>query len=184
MNVYDFDETIYDGDSTRDFFVFCLFKHKKIFFLLPYIIYNFILYFFKIQNKTNTKEKFYKFLLFCDIDNDLEEFWIKNSFKIKKFYYEKQKEDDVIISASPEFLLEPIINKLKIKYLYASRVDKFTGKYFGNNCHGQEKVNRFYENFPSGVIDEFYSDSYSDLPLAKISKKSFLVKGNKISKWL
>ena len=29
MNVYDFDKTIYDGDSTADFYLFSLRRHKK-----------------------------------------------------------------------------------------------------------------------------------------------------------
>ena len=65
----------------------------------------------------------------------------------------------------------------------ASNVDKFTGKYDGINCHGKEKVRRFYEVWPDGVIDDFYSDSYSDDPLARISKRAFLVKGDKLLKW-
>ena len=34
MNVYDFDKTIYDGDSTADFYLFSLGRHKKILTLL------------------------------------------------------------------------------------------------------------------------------------------------------
>ena len=65
----------------------------------------------------------------------------------------------------------------------ASKVDKKTGKYEGINCHGKEKVRRFYEMFPNGKIDDFYSDSYSDSPLAEISKKAFLVKGDELKDW-
>ena len=35
MNVYDFDKTIYGGDSTADFYLFSLKRHKKSSFLLP-----------------------------------------------------------------------------------------------------------------------------------------------------
>lgn len=35
MNVYDFDKTIYYGDSTADFYLFCLKRHKKILTLAP-----------------------------------------------------------------------------------------------------------------------------------------------------
>ena len=45
---------------------------------------------------------------------------------------------------------------------------------------GEEKVKRFYEIYPKEIIDEFYSDSYSDLPLANISKKAFLIKKGQI----
>ena len=96
----------------------------------------------------------------------------------------QKKSDDVIISASPEFLLEPIIKKLDISTLIASRVDKHTGLYDGINCHGKEKVRRFYEVFPDGKIDEFYSDSYSDTPLAEIADKAYIVKGEELSEWI
>ena len=113
----------------------------------------------------------------------MEEFWNIHKYNIKAFYYETQQEDDVIISASPYFLLEPIIKELGIKHLMASNVDKFTGKYSGINCHGKEKVRRFYEVWPDGVIDDFYSDSLSDSPLAEISKTAYMVKGHDLFPW-
>ena len=42
---------------------------------------------------------------------------------------------------------------------------------------------RFYQKFPNGIIDEFYSDSYSDEPMAKLAKKSFIVSKDVIKKW-
>ena len=40
-----------------------------------------------------------------------------------------------------------------------------------------------YEKFKDCEIEEFYSDSKSDTPMAEISKKAFLVDGNKIYIW-
>ena len=125
----------------------------------------------------------YRFLHYVDIDKDLGDFWESHKDNIKGWYYKNQQPDDVIISASPEFLLKPICKELGIKYLMASKVNQTTGIYDGINCHGKEKVRRFYEKFPKGEIDEFYSDSYSDSPLADISKKAFLVKGNELKNW-
>ena len=59
-----------------------------------------------------------------------------------------------------------------------------SGKYSGVNCHGKEKVKRFYEAFPDGKIDNFYSDSYSDSPLAEIAEKAFMVDGDKVEGWI
>ena len=39
INVYDFDKTIYNGDSTIDFYLFCLKKKFSIILLLPLQIY-------------------------------------------------------------------------------------------------------------------------------------------------
>jgi HAD superfamily phosphoserine phosphatase-like hydrolase len=184
MNVYDFDKTIYNGDSTADFYLFSLKRHKKIITLAPSLISAFIKYYvFKKGTKTDFKQVMYRFLRFCDTDRDIEDFWDINRRKIKKYYLNQKKDDDVIISASPEFLLEPIMSILNIKTLMASRVDKHTGLYDEINCHGKEKVRRFYEKFPNGKIDEFYSDSYSDSPLAEIAGKAYIVKGEKLSEW-
>ena len=89
---------------------------------------------------------------------------------------------DVIISASPEFLLNPICNQLGVSML-ATRVDNKTGLFNGENCHGEEKVRRFYEAYPNGEVDEFYSDLYCDTPLARIAQKAYIVKGEKLTPW-
>lgn len=184
MNVYDFDKTIYDGDSTADFYIFSLKRHKKILLLAPSLIGAFLkFYVFKIGTKTHFKEKMYRFLTYCDLEKDIPDFWERHIGRIKNFYKNQQKPDDVIISASPYFLLEPACKSLGITHLLASNVDKNTGKYNGINCHGEEKVRRYREKFGNAEINEFYSDSYSDTPLAKISNKAFIVKGEELSEW-
>lgn len=184
MNVYDFDKTIYDGDSTADFYFFSLKRHKKILLLTPSLFSAFVkFYIFKKGTKTQFKEKMYRFLKYCDLKKDIADFWTINIKKIKPFYKTQQRDDDVIISASPEFLLIPACKDIGINCLMASVVDERTGKYSGINCHGEEKVRRFREKFENAEIDEFYSDSYSDTPLAKIAKSAFIVKGDKITEW-
>lgn len=183
MNVYDFDKTIYDGDSTVNFYKFCIRKRPSILKYLPMQLWAFFMYFIKVYDKTTMKQNFYRFLQgIDDVDLLLEKFWEKNMPKIKPWYIEQKRHDDVIISASPEFLLEIPCNILKVKMM-ASRVCKKTGKYDGANCHGSEKVSRFYKEFSNGKIDEFYSDSYSDTPLAEIADKSYMVDKNKIFSW-
>lgn len=184
MNVYDFDNTIYSGDSTLDFYFFCLKKYPHILITLPNQLYGAICYKMKKCSKTEFKERFYCFLpLLNNIDDLLKSFWDKKKLKIKDFYLNQKEINDVIISASPTFLLEPICKKLNIKYLIASNVDKYTGKYTGINCYGEEKVKRFKSIFPLNSIDNFYSDSLSDTPLAKYAKHSFLVSNTSINNW-
>lgn len=180
-NVYDFDKTIYDGDSTQNFFFYLLKKQPKIMIYLPKQIYYLVLFYTGKMEKTKAKEKFYMcFNGVKNIEKEVENFWDKNIFKIKKFYYDTQKDNDIIISASPEFLLRPICDRLNIKYLIASKVDKNTGKYTGANCYGEEKVKRLNEEIPNTIINEFYSDSISDAPLANIAKTAYMVLGNRI----
>ncbi|MBQ4129240.1 MAG: HAD-IB family phosphatase [Ruminococcus sp.] len=183
MNVYDFDNTIYKGDSTRDFYLFCLKKHKKILLLLPSLGLEALKYYvFKIGNKTEFKEKMYAFLKFCDTQIDIKEFWDSHLCNIKEWYLKQKNADDVIISASPQFLLKPLEEKLNITVI-ASDVDSKSGKYNGINCYYDEKVRRFFEIYPNGHIEYFYSDHYSDEPLAKIADKAFIVDGDNILEW-
>lgn len=94
-----------------------------------------------------------------------------------------KKYDDLVISASPFFLLECICDRLQIKYLIASPVNCRTGEFEGANCYGEEKVTAFLERFSGSVIDEFYTDSVSDAPLAMRASRSYLVKKDAITPW-
>ena len=184
MNIYDFDKTIYDGDSTADFYFRCLRKYPKILFTVPAMLWALILYFIGLRSKTQFKEIMYRFLLYVpDIDSEVESFWDVHHDRLKDYYRDTKKADDIVISASPEFLLEPISKRLGFGKLIASRVDKHTGKYTGENCWGQEKVNRLYDECGISECEAFYSDSLSDTPLANIAKQAYIVKGQELIDW-
>jgi len=184
MNVYDFDKTIYDGDSTLDFYLYNLKKNPLLIRYIFLQVFALALYILKIKDKEYFKEKFYSFLNgIKDIDFEISLFWKKNEKKIKEWYLKQYKSNDLIISASPEFLLSPISKKLKFK-LIASKVNKKNGNLLGKNCYGREKVFRFNEIYIDKKIDKFYSDSKSDKYLKEIAKKAFLVNKNDIKEWL
>lgn len=185
MNVYDFDETIYDGDSTVDFYFYCLRTYPlTILRSLPSLTAGAVLYLFGALDKTGFKQRFYRFLRgIPDIDQAVDSFWDRHIGHIKPWYQEAHQDTDVIISASPEFLLFPACRQLQITHLYASKVDRHTGVYTGVNCHGKEKVRRYREVFGDAPIDSFYSDSLSDTPLAELAAKSYLVKGSRLLPW-
>jgi phosphoserine phosphatase len=88
-----------------------------------------------------------------------------------------------VSSASPEFLIRPACAKLGIGCVMGSPVDKHTGHFYGPNCHGQEKVKRFHARFPGAKIEEFYSDSHSDDPLAALAERAYLVSGEQLLPW-
>ena len=181
FTVYDFDGTIYDGDSTLDFIKFLINKKKSIIFHLPKMFIYLIKYKLKIISKEIMKECFFEvFNKFDDVDELVKEFWDKNEFKLKYFFIKKKShKNDIIASASPEFLLEPISKKYKVKDLFASPVDKKNGKYNGLNCHGVEKVRLINNKYQGCVIEEMYSDdSKADKPLLELANKSYIVKKN------
>lgn len=185
INVYDFDDTIYHGDSSIDFFLFCLKKRKIKFSLLVVIFYYTILYICKKITTKKYKEIFFSFLKDVeDIDNLVLLFWTNHKDRLKPNMLDilSKNKNNYIISASPEFLLKSIIEKYHA-VLIATKMDKMTGKIEGENCNKEEKVRRLNKVCPKYEIVEFYSDSFKDLPLARLSKKPYMVNKNKIEPW-
>jgi len=110
-------------------------------------------------------------------------FWENNaSWMLKPWYLAQKKPDDIIISASPVFLLEPICRQLGVR-LISTGVHPEKGRVQGFTCRGAEKVRRLREEYGDIEIGNFYSDSLSDTPLAELAKKAWLVTGDKIEPW-
>ena len=182
MNVYDFDNTVIRGDSSFLFYVWCLRRHPKIVRRLPGVAYHAVKYLKK--DKQHFKQHMFGYLNdLTDPEKEVSAFWDRNIRRVKPYYMQGKRDDDVIISASPLFLVAPAMARLGVKAVIASPVDMRTGVYGGLNCHGKEKVRRFLEEYPDAAIDGFYSDSLSDAPLAQLAKKAFLVKGNELLPW-
>lgn len=182
MNVYDFDKTIFRGDSTARFYVYCLRKNPKIFKRVPRLGWEALTLLKK--DKQRFKQHMFGFLTdLSDPEQMISDFWDREIGRIKPWYLKQKKNDDLIISASPEFLIRPAMARLGVKNVLASPVDLLTGLYGGMNCHGEEKVSRYRIYARGARIDEFYSDSLSDAPMARMSQKAFLVKGNRITPW-
>lgn len=183
MKVYDFDGTIYDGDSTADFILFCLRRRPALLRFLPKQVWGLLLYAAGIYKKERMKEHLYTFFQGIeDIDGEVEAFWNVHLEKVKPWYLEQKQESDCIISASPEFLLEPVAQRLGFK-LIASRVSSKTGLYEGLNCHGSEKVVRFEAVHGAAAVDAFYSDTASDTPMALRAAEAFRVRRHEVMPW-
>ena len=185
MNTYDFDKTIFYPDSSACFYKYCLKKHSSaVLKTLPKTAFMAIKYALgKIKTK-ELKEQLFSFLASIeDIDAVVAEFWKGHMDGIGDWYLEQKNDDDIIISASPYFLLEPVVcGELGVK-LIATPMDKKTGRIIGNNCHDVEKVRRFYEEYPDAHTENFYSDSLSDSPMAEIADNAYMLTKHKLSPW-
>lgn len=185
MNVYDFDNTIYDGESVVDFFLFYCKKDKSLLKHIPSVFLALLKY---KQGKTTIEAALSKYGKQVgefyrnnpDIEADMELFWDSHMHKIKPFYKELQTEDDLIISGSPEFSLDIICKRLGIKRYIGSIIEKDGS--IPRLCIREAKVKAFFESYPHTEIENFYTDSVNDIPLIEISKNAYLVKGNKITK--
>ena len=184
MNVYDFDGTLYDGDSTMDLYRYCLLRRPYIVFCLPGQLHARSRYRKGKIDRTMLKQSYYRFFRYLDIRKMSKRFWDANQDKIFEWYPSKHRDDDVVISASPEFHIREICSRIGISNVIASKVDMKTGECLGPNCRDEEKVRRFREVFGDAEIDEFYSDTDHDAPLAKMSKKAHLVRDGEVTDWI
>lgn len=165
-----------------DFYFYNLKKDVTILRFLPKQIVAMIRYKLKKIPKTQMKIVFYAYMsTIKDMDERVKGFWKTHRHYINDYYLNQKRTDDVIISASPTFMLQPLIDEWGC-HLIASIVDPKTG-HSEENCWGPEKVRRFTEHYRLDSIDEFYSDSLSDTPLAIHAKKAFLVSGTTINDW-
>jgi hypothetical protein len=180
MNGYDFDKTIYDGDSSTDFFVYMILHRPYLLIFSLWYLVVVCLYGMKILSKKKTKECLF-FFVPChkDINKIVEKFWDKNIGKVFDWYKQIQKDDDLIISASLSFVLEPAMKRLGIKNYICTNFDIKTGKVIGENCYGKQKFVSFKVRFPDTKLEAFYSDSLSDLPMLRVAVAAYLVKNKR-----
>ncbi len=182
MKVFDFDNTIYDGECSLDFFLFCLKRKRSLIKYLPSVIFNLIRY----KAGYVGIETVYSF---CDrmmgvffensahADELLKEFWSVNKRKLKPEILALVSREDAIISASPRFLLEGIHSSLKADTLICTETEGAHVKFL---CYGKNKVKAFREHFGHEKPDAFYTDSVNDAPMMLASKRAYLVKGIEI----
>ena len=186
IDVYDFDKTIYNGDSTIDFYLYCIKKNLLLLRYFPIQLLYYIKYKLKLVNKEKFKKKFFIFLNgINNIDDYIIEFWKKNKNKVRYEIIKQNENKKYIISASPEFLLQSMVIQMNNFELIATKVNKKSGRFESKNCYGEEKVKRLKKHITNEFkIENFYSDSISDKYLAEISQNSYIVKnGGKIEKW-
>ena len=186
MNVYDFDGTVYDGESTFDFFLYCLARRPKLLRFLPTVVSHLIRY----KRCLITREMLFAaaekyvdaMLAVCPEVRDYPAaFWAARRHKLKPYYAAQRREDDVFISASFGFMLRPACELLGLKEdrLLCSEFDFDTRK-VTRLCFRENKPGIFDGAFPNAVIDAFYTDSENDLPMMRRAKSVYLVKKNNV----
>lgn len=177
--VYDFDKTLTYKDSLFGFFRFS--SDKNIWYPFKLIFYVACMVLTKFNLIRNESLKLVGVLIFLKkVDSNMLRLR-SNSYhqkiKFNKLYKElnfDQGIDYVIVSASFEDYLRPIfpdyVRVVGSQLAFSQR----NGVSLGFNCYGDEKVKALIEQ---GVnhIDILYTDSYNDLPLAKIAKKIMVV---------
>lgn len=181
VNIYDFDSTIYRGDSSVDFIVHCFMRQPSLLVYTPRMAWSIVMYIIGNNSKEQVKQAMFSFLKSIKNPDDMvSSFWSKSITKIKPWYLSQKDSSDIIITASPEFLVSSVANKISVENIIATDIDIGTGKVSGKNCVGEEKVRRLMLEYPNVTIDKAYGDSASDIPMLKIAKNGYFVKGDSI----
>lgn len=187
LNVFDFDNTIYKGESSFNYYFFCVKHHPTLIrfvFTVLFCLIKYKLCIISVDGFMQLCRKYvYDFVKGCpDAEELAEKFWEKNFKKIKSFYFDMKNEDDVIISASFGFIIRPAMRKLGIKNLVCSEID-LEAKEIKHLCFRKNKKHLFEEMFDGAKIENFYTDSLNDIALLREAENGYIVKGNKIKKW-
>ena len=185
MNVYDFDGTIYPTDCSIDFCIWCMNRHPKLWFtFFPKAVKNLILRKLGKMTEATMQREFFGYLtLLDDFDEQIERYWDKNEKRIASWYLAQKRPDDLIISASPNCVIDPIAKRLGVRYM-ATDFDREYGVFLNKMKYAKEKARYIIDQgFP--MIENFYSDSLADTPLALLAEKAHLVsnKATTVTDW-
>ena len=176
MNVYDFDGTIFYPNCTFKYAVWCILRHPRLLFTyVPPMLWQAAGYKLGRVPEYRFLRTFFSYLgQIPDYDREIEAFWDKNEKHIASWYLRQKKEDDLIISGSPECIVGPIAERLHVKIM-ATMYDRETGVFYGNLMLGKSK-SRYVMELGLPRIDHFYSDSLSDTPIALCAEEAYLVR--------
>ena len=185
LNVYDFDNTIYDGETLVDYILYYVRHDPKIWKYIPKLLIIAFKDRFHLFTFEEALHAYASFLegYYVTLDNPAEnvaDFWDKNERKIKPWYADVQKESDIIVSGTLDFILEEIAGRVGFRHYLGSSIDSKTGK-FKRLCFLENKVTLFREQFPEAEIENFYTDSMNDKAMMDIAEHVFLVKKDSIT---
>lgn len=194
--IYDFDGTLYNGETISDFYFFCAKYKKRLYLWLPYFAILYLLKNLHIISLKKFKEECFRFFGRRISTDMVYKFWgVKKKYIFPWVANELRRDRQrgyylICISATPEFLLSGIVLKyLKFDAFIGTRLNPHDNrKIMGKNCKGYEKVNRLYQflrknNIKDFKIKKMVSDSKADMPLYKIAEQKFYVdKNGKIRK--
>ncbi|MEG2014919.1 MAG: haloacid dehalogenase-like hydrolase [Clostridia bacterium] len=179
MKGYDFDKTIFKGNSYRHFYFYCLLRFPYLILYLPIQAFFMLLCILHIVSVDFGVQMFCKFTLFLPHrERVISRFWDKHIKRIAPWYFEQHDKEDFVISGSPRFLVEEGCRRIGISTVIATDVDIKYGNILGEHCLGETKLTEYKKVFGDAVLDEFYSDSLSDLPMLCYATRGYLVKHN------
>jgi len=195
LAIFDVDFTLTKRETLMEFYLFMIKKNPKNIIHLPRSLVAVLLYALRIFDEKRVKQNFLRFI------DGIEEKHMKSlvkefySERLSNIFYEdamnmikklkKEGYNIFLISASPEFYLNELYNIKEVDKVIGTRFYCENGihmpKMLGENCKGEEKVNRLMEVLEKENIEVdfkesyMFSDSLSDLPLFNLVGHPYLI---------
>jgi phosphoserine phosphatase len=160
VDIYDFDKTIIPFDSGSLFVAYCILHYPWCIIHIPVMAVSAILMLLKIISFTQFKKTCFAFLPIIPREKAVKGFWNRHEKQVHQWFKNRARYS-IVISASPDFLLKEIQQRLGFDELICTRHDAKTGAITGENCRDEEKVRRLYEQHSKDDIEviDVYSDS-------------------------
>ena len=186
MKVFDFDNTIYKGESAFHFAFYMIRHNKRIIRFIPMILVTTVGYKLCVLSKERLEDVINS--IFAGVLDGTESpaeltapFWKTHAKRLNHDILALIEPDDVIISASPDFMFEGIRDLLNTDRIVGTEVDIAAKKIIRFNF-GDNKVKHYKEVYGDQKIDAFYTDSYNDKAMMEIAEEVYIVKKGKIKK--
>lgn len=181
IDIYDFDKTIVPFDSGSLFAAYCMLRYPWCLITLPVIAVALVLMLLHLISFTQFKKTCFMFVPLVPLDKAVKRFWDKHEGQVHSWFKDR-KRFSVVISASPDFLLEEISKRVGFDKLICTRHNRKTGAIIGENCRNEEKVKRLFQEYNEKDIKviDVYSDSLRhDKPIFSLGKNCYqIVNGN------
>ena len=181
IDVFDFDGTIYDGDSTVDFLRYAVRRR-------PSLIFSLLSGVFRAGGYALTGRislTVFKSCLFSalarhlDLSAEAERFWAdeKTQAHLGEWFLRRERTLPVVIaSASPDFELRPAARLLSADLLVSTPCDAKTGRLTAGNCKSAEKIRRIRQELGDFEVRSMYTDNpKADGPLLALAEERYLV---------
>lgn len=162
IDIYDFDKTVVPYDSAMRYWLWCLLHRPYLILFLPYQIFWSLLALMRIIKVPTYKKHCFRFVSLLNTQKTVQRFWDKHQKDVYPFFLPQNRDNSrkcVIISASPDFLINEIAARLNADYCIATHHDPKNGKLLGKVCRREQKVARLFELLPDAEVENVYSDS-------------------------
>ena len=180
MNGYDFDDTILKGNSMVRFSLFCTLRLPYLILFIPVLIVAFLLRAVRILSKNRYLHMISWFVVLVPCtERFASKFWDRNLKHIKQWYLDQRLDDDVVISASPQFLAGEACRRLGIRCV-GTQLSPKSARLHGEHVYAEQKVEMYKAVFGDKPLATYYSDSLSDTPMFKLAEKGYFVDGNNV----